>query len=62
MKQTTYSPFWEGTNIPKSKGNAFDWKDKESKITKSPEIQNTNRLKLQQVNLKQNANKNITYC
>ena len=62
MKSTIYSPFWAGTSIPKSRGNAFDWRGKESTITKTPEIQNINKAKLQQIDLKRNAKKNPTYC
>lgn len=30
--------YWPGTNIPKSKGNAFDWRNSVSKIATSKEF------------------------
>lgn len=51
MKTTTYNPFWKGTTIPKSRGNAFDWKGKESQVAQSTEIKNINKVKLQKISL-----------
>ena len=30
--------YWPGTNIPKSKGNAFDWRATNSQITNTKEF------------------------
>ena len=39
--------YWPGTNIVKSKNNAFDWKTKKSQITQNIDFINSNRSKLQ---------------
>ena len=61
MKSLTYELYWPGTKIFKTKNNAFNWQGKDSEIMKSHEMQCINTTKLQAINLKQNAKKNITY-
>ncbi len=39
--------YWPGTNIAKSKNNAFDWKNKKSEIMQHTDFINSNRAKLQ---------------
>lgn len=33
--------YWPGTNIPKSKGNAFDWRSSVSQITNNKSFKNS---------------------
>ena len=33
--------YWPGTNIPKSKGNAFDWRRNVSQITNTKSFKNS---------------------
>ena len=39
--------FWPGTNIRKSRGNAFDWRDGISVIANDKEIKMSNNSKMQ---------------
>ena len=61
MKSMTYDLYWPGTNIFKTKNNAFNWKGKESLLMQDSEMKNINFQKTLKLNLKLNANKNITY-
>jgi hypothetical protein len=49
---TKKQQFWPGTNIVKSSGNAFDWRNKEQRIFTKAEIA--------QMQQKQNVNHPIT--
>lgn len=51
--------YWPGTNIVKSKGNAFDWHGRSSQIMNTPEMKMSNGAKLQMMGSKSQAN--ITY-
>ena len=42
MKEKKYSPYWPGTNIVKSRANAFNWQGKESEILKQADHRNLN--------------------
>lgn len=39
--------YWPGTNIPKSRGNAFDWHGNTSRLLEDPIIRASNSSKLQ---------------
>lgn len=39
--------YWPGTNIPKSKGNAFDWRNSASKIVQTKEFRMSQTTTLQ---------------
>ena len=38
--------FWPGTKIPRSRGNAFDWRGKESIICSDKELKMSNLSKM----------------
>lgn len=45
------SIYWPGTNVIKSRSNAFDWKGHSSEIMKKFDMQMSNNAKLQAINL-----------
>lgn len=50
--------YWED-GTPKSTGNAFDWRGKESQLLKTPELRNSNNARMQMMGTKSKAN--VTY-
>lgn len=43
--------YWPGTKIVKSRGNAFDWKNKESSLLTDPHLRAVNAVLLQKAAL-----------